>query len=89
MLGYPEMSGRAIGHLKELVAANITLAIAESGMTLAEIARHLETHEKAVRRWRKGEVTPHQDNLHRLAVLLDRDVAWFYTDHDDNGEAAA
>lgn len=76
------MSGQAIGQIQSLVAHNITAAMDEQGITTAELARRMQTGEKAVRRWRKGEVTPNRENLQRLALLLtDGDVAWFYTDH--------
>lgn len=92
------MSGHATGQptgrektLKALIGHNINQAIKASGMTSAEVARRLNTHEKSVRRWRTGEVTPARRYITQLAVLLaNGEVGWFYTKHDKtNGKEAA
>lgn len=73
------MSGHATGQIASLVASNIDGAIRSKGLTTAEVARHMRTDPKAVRRWRKGLVTPNQENMQRLALLLvDGDVSAFY-----------
>lgn len=82
------MSGHAIGQIQSIVAHNINTAMLSKGLTAASVARDLDTHEKTVRRWRTGEVTPSRSNMQRLAILLNGgDVGWFYTEHAD-GEAA-
>lgn len=77
------MTGRASGHLKGTIAANITAAMTAKGLSAADLMRQTDFHERAVRRWQKGEVTPSLENMQRLAELLGRPVQWFYTDHAD------
>jgi transcriptional regulator with XRE-family HTH domain len=73
--------------IKGRVAANIRQAMADQDLTAAELARRLDDHERQIRRWRNGEVTPKLDSLARLAMELDRDPSWFYMDH--GGQVAA
>lgn len=87
MLRYRRVSGQATGQIASRVAENIDAAIVANGLSTAEVARRMQTGEKAVRRWRRGDVTPNQENMQRLALMLaGGDVAWFYTQH--NGRAA-
>ena len=81
------MSGLATGHLKAVVAANVREAMGD--MTSAELANHLHTHERNVRRWRNGESTPSLTWLSSIARELEQPVAWFYTDHSEPTEGAA
>lgn len=73
--------------IKGRVATNIRQAMADQDLTAAELARRLDDHERQIRRWRNGEVTPKLDSLARLAMELDRDPSWFYMDHE--AQAAA
>lgn len=75
--------------MKSRMAVNIAAAIERSGLSAAEVARQAGSHERAVRRWRNGEVTPSQKNLARLATVLGvSDVTWFYLPHEDEPVAA-
>lgn len=83
------MSGHATGQIQSTVARNIDAVMAERDLTAASVARDLNTHEKTVRRWRNGEVTPSRSNMQQLALLLKNgDVAWFYTDHTTEATVA-
>lgn len=74
--------------IKRRISANIALAIEQEGITVAEVARRIEGHERAVRRWRNGEGAPDVESLAKLAMVLGRDLNWFYTDHDEEPVAA-
>lgn len=64
--------------MQRRVAANLTQAMAEAGIGAAEMARRIDNHERAVRRWMKGEVKPSDHTLARMATVLDRDLTWFF-----------
>lgn len=61
--------------------------MAAADITSAELARRLDDHERAVRRWRNGEVTPSTDNMTRLAMELNVDPGYFYTEHEEKAAA--
>jgi ribosome-binding protein aMBF1 (putative translation factor) len=68
-----------VTNIKKRVAANIAAAMDDQDVGPSEVARRIGGHERAVRRWRDGEVTPGQDSLARLAIALEiEDAAWFY-----------
>lgn len=76
--------------MKERIARNITLAMDELDLGPGELSQITGQHERAIRRWRKGDVTPGEDNLALLAVGLKREsIDWFYTDHGVAEKAAA
>ena len=64
--------------MQRRVAANLTAAMAEAGVGAAEMARRIENHERAVRRWMSGQVRPGDDKLAAMADVLGHDVTWFY-----------
>lgn len=64
--------------MQRRVAANLTAAMADQGIGAAEMARRIENHERAVRRWMNGEVQPGQDKLAAMADQLGHDITWFY-----------
>lgn len=64
--------------MQRRVAANLTAAMAQERISAAEMARRIENHERAVRRWMRGEVRPGDDKLARMADVLGRDLTWFY-----------
>lgn len=75
--------------MRRRVAANLTAAMADAEITVAEMARLIENHEKAVRRWMTGEVRPGDDKLARMADVLGHDVTWFYVTEPEPEAAAA
>ena len=81
-----EMSGQAID-IKKRVAANICRAMDEGGLTSAELARRLDDHERQIRRWRNGEVSPRNESLALLALELGHDPSWFYMEHEERAAA--
>lgn len=36
-----------------------------------------------VSRWERGEHKPSDENIVRLAQVLDRDPSWFFSDHEE------
>ena len=75
--------------MQRRVAANLTAAMAEAGISAAEMARRIENHERAVRRWMAGDVRPGDDKLARMADVLGRDMTWFYVAQPEPAKAAA
>lgn len=82
------MESRQDIDIKSRVSDNIRLAIEQEKLTVAEVARRIGGHERAVRRWRNGEGAPDIDSLASLAVALDREIGWFYEDHEPEAAAA-
>jgi transcriptional regulator with XRE-family HTH domain len=80
------MSGQEID-MKSRIATNIREAMADAGLTSAELARRMNDHERQVRRWRNGETVPGLSNLASLASELDREPGWFYLDHSQKAAA--
>lgn len=81
------MTGHATGHLRTVIAANIVAAMAERELSAADLMRETEFHERAIRRWRRGEVSPSLTNMEVLAAKLGHPVEWFYTDHGYESQA--
>ena len=75
--------------IRRRVARNIARAIEEQDLTVAEVARRIGGHERAVRRWRNGDGAPNVESLAHLALALDRDINWFYADHEQAAEVSA
>ncbi len=83
------MPGQVKPTMKQRIAQNIALAMREQGIGPGELSQITGQHERAIRRWRNGEVTPGEDNLALLAVGLKREsVDWFYLEHDTEAAAA-
>lgn len=81
------MESRHETDMESRLATNIREAMAQEGLTTAELARRLEDHERQVRRWRNGETVPTFENVTKLAFELNRDPGWFYTDHNEKAAA--
>lgn len=81
------MESRHETDMESRLAGNICEAMAQEGITTAELARRLEDHERQVRRWRNGETVPTFENVTKLAFVLNRDPGWFYIDHDEKAAA--
>lgn len=75
------MTSQAPRQLKAIVGENIAAARKAMGLTQRELAAVVETEGFAVSRWERGTVKPSDKNLAALAAALQRDLAWFYVDH--------
>lgn len=65
------------------LARNIKLARRSAGMTQSKLAEALDLSDlMVVSKWERGVYRPSEQNLCALSRLFDRDLAWFYTDHD-------
>ncbi len=60
-----------------ITSAVLDWAIAESGLSLSELATGVGVNEQDVRAWRSGDVKPAITELRRLARKLHRQVAVF------------
>lgn len=60
---------------------NIKHAQADKGLTVDALAAEIGVSPRLLQKWRQGTVKPRYENLLKLAAALDRDPAWFYTDH--------
>lgn len=58
-------------------------------MTQEGLARALPVTVRTVSAWCNGETEPRWSVLARVAGLLGKDVAWFYTEHSRSEESAA
>jgi transcriptional regulator with XRE-family HTH domain len=83
------MSSGQTDHAAATVATNIRSARQAKGLKQRELARLLneDSDSMLVSRWERGVNKPSFENLVRLSDVLDRDLAWFHTDHAT--EAAA
>lgn len=64
-----------------ILAANIRTARTEAQLTQRQVAERLGTESSLVSKWERGEHRPTDTNLEALAFVLDRTMAWFFTDH--------
>jgi transcriptional regulator with XRE-family HTH domain len=81
---------QASRQIKTIVAANIRSARKAKGLTQRELGRAVnDVDALAVYRWEKGTATPNATNFAALANALERDIAWFYTDHAEPSTGAA
>lgn len=49
-----------------------------AGLTRAELAKHAQSTEAAVRLWESGQREPRLKYLKRIADATDRPLAWFF-----------
>lgn len=83
------MTSQASKDLWTIVAANIKDARAAKHLTQRQLAALVNNVDSlAVSRWERGVSLPNRENFEALAAALDRDVAWFYTEHDPEEIAA-
>lgn len=69
---------------------NVRKARRARGLTQGQLAARVGLNSNmAVSRWETGRGKPSTATLVRLGEVLGRDVAWFYTDHTDERQAAA
>ncbi len=82
------MTSQATSHIAATVGANIRLARQAKGIKQRDLAALLDTEGFMVSRWERGAHRPTDERMQALADALDRDVAWFYTDHSLREQAA-
>jgi transcriptional regulator with XRE-family HTH domain len=70
------------------LAHNLRTAQAAAGLSNEALATRVGVGLRLLQKWRAGDVEPRYENLHKLAVALDRDVAWFYAPAESGSEAA-
>lgn len=82
-------------NLALIVGANLRAARDSLSLTQRELAQSVggKTDAQRISDWERGVNRPSDLNLVRLARILERDLAWFYTDHSlpdpSDPEAAA
>jgi transcriptional regulator with XRE-family HTH domain len=78
------MPSQAPRHIKSIVAQNIRAARDSRGLTQRQLGALVNDMDGlAVSRWERGKVHPSLDSLTTLARVFDVDIAWFYTEHEE------
>ncbi len=77
----PSVPSQPTSQLRALIAANLDQAIAAKELTNRQVADAIGSTEHQVWRWRRGHVKPLDETLAALGSVLERDLAWFYVDH--------
>jgi transcriptional regulator with XRE-family HTH domain len=70
-------------HIKSIVAGNLKAARESQGKRQLDVALGLGIDPTYVSRWERAQVMPSLENLHALAEVYGRDVAWFYVEHKE------
>ena len=65
------------------IGPNIKAARDAQEITIDALAAEIGVSPRLVQKWQQGRVQPRYDNLLKLAKALDREPAWFFTDHDE------
>lgn len=71
------------------VGRNIARARKERALSQHELALLVGMDGRGISRYENGRVLPSPERLAALADHLRRDIAWFYTEHDDEPAVAA
>ena len=68
-----------------MVGQNIRARRVELGLSRTALARRMpcKVNENAIYRWERGVHRPTDRYFVALAEALDREISWFYTDHDE------
>jgi transcriptional regulator with XRE-family HTH domain len=72
----------------QTVGRNIARGRAEEHLSQRDLAKRLDVDARDISRYENGHVMPSPERLAALGKALSRDIAWFYTDHDDAPVAA-
>lgn len=80
---------QATNQMAQVIGSNIRRAREIHGLSQSDLARLIESQGFAVSRWERGLHRPTDATLIRIADVTDRDIAWFYTRHDEPTEEAA
>jgi transcriptional regulator with XRE-family HTH domain len=75
-------------NLAAIVGANIRTARLAAGLSQNDLAQRVggKASLTQVSAWERGISRPSDDRLILLAETLGRDVGWFFTEHEQNGE---
>jgi transcriptional regulator with XRE-family HTH domain len=79
---------RQVGVIPEIVAQNLRVAQAVSRVSNVQLAKTVGVSPRTVGKWRRGDIDISIASLEKVALALDRDVAWFLQGHQPD-EAAA
>lgn len=69
------------------MAANIKAERERAGLRQRDLAERLDADPMLVSKWERGEHTPSAKYLSALALVFDRDLGWFYADHETRSAA--
>jgi transcriptional regulator with XRE-family HTH domain len=79
---------QATRQISEIVASNIRSARLSAGLTQRDLARLVnDVPTLTVYRWEAEHAMPNQTNFAALADALGHEIAWFYTDHEQETAA--
>lgn len=76
------MPSQATSEIVTTVARNIRMSRAASGLTQRQVAEEIGVDSMLLSKWERAKHRPLDRNLAELARIFGRDIAWFYTDHD-------
>lgn len=82
------MTRRQVRHGEAHFGARLRFAREAAALTQEQLAQLASVALRTIQRWESGESEPRARQTIALAMALGRDVAWFYTDHDDTPVAA-
>lgn len=88
------MSGAVIADiedLKRIVGENLRFAREDRQVSRIDLARRIGAYDyRTIGNYEKGRVLPTEGRLIKIAIVLERDLAWFYEPHTGkkNGRAA-
>lgn len=57
-------------------------------MTQRDLSTRIDVDAMAVSNWERGVYRPSMGNLVALAAVLGRDLAWFFTERESDGDDA-
>lgn len=68
--------------IKQIIASNIASERERLGLSRRAFGDLIDADQMLVYKWERGLHRPGDENLAALARELERDVSWFYTDHE-------
>lgn len=71
-----------------LLARNLRAARDLAGLSQRELGTAADLDPQQISKWERGALKPSTPSLLALAEALNRDLAWFYTDHEPKEIAA-
>jgi transcriptional regulator with XRE-family HTH domain len=83
-------SSGAISPLAATFGRNLRLARQELNLSQHALAVKLGRGDAmTISRWERGEHKPNDENIVRVAAVLERDPSWFFEDRDGNDAPVA